>query len=308
MTETSPVHCARPLLAYDGDCRMCIRGVHFLEVMGLLDDEIDQQPAQLITGQDRKLLDHHRRSGEIVLLDVQRQDVRTGAAAFRWLIQRKLPPSVGRMLDLAPIYLLLVIGYRTIASWRRIISPPSQSPDPTFAEPDWVDHFRLAGSLLFIGLLYGWIPLVLGPPDLSQPATDSLPRAEFLTDLALWIGAFSLVGPLLVSEPRRRIDTLAVLAVAIFVATIALSTLVLIENYWQGNQQLWLSPWLRLCAATICGWSIIFRSRRWLASDRPERSSRFPVSWLRISAVRISILTSITLLWQIWIGFLYDWH
>ena len=140
-----------PLLAYDGDCRMCIRSIRSMEVLGLLKG-IETQPAALVTGDDRELLDSYRRSGEIVLLDAQRKNVLTGAAAFRWLLQRKLPRSLGALLDLAPLFCVMCIGYRFIAAWRRLISPPQTPPDPTFSEPDWVARYRIIGSVVLLAL------------------------------------------------------------------------------------------------------------------------------------------------------------
>ncbi|NRA74858.1 MAG: DUF393 domain-containing protein, partial [Planctomycetes bacterium] len=146
-----------PLLAYDGDCRMCIRSIRSMEMLGLLKG-IETQPAALVAGDDRELLDSYRRSGEMVLLDAQRKDVLTGAAAFRWLLQRRLPRGLGALLDLAPLFCVMCMGYRSVAAWRRLISPPVSAPDPTFPEPRWIARYRLIGSLVLIGLLIWLVP------------------------------------------------------------------------------------------------------------------------------------------------------
>ncbi|MEC9475957.1 MAG: DCC1-like thiol-disulfide oxidoreductase family protein [Planctomycetota bacterium] len=300
-SNETPDRRRKPLLAYDGDCRMCIRSIHSLELLGLLEG-VNTEAAALVTGDDRQLLDTHRRSGEIVLLDAERQDVKTGAAAFRWLLQRKLPRFVGALLDLAPIFLLMCIGYRFIASWRRLISPPLSAPDPTFPEPEWVARYRMIGAIALIAAIYWLVPLIMGSP---PPLNDELDRA--LTIAAASMVAISVVVITLIAQRGRRIDYLATLSAAIFVSTIALAILVLLKKKFEGSGNPLLEPWGLFAGSTIWGFAILFRCRKWLdaysvdSSDSEDPSGR----QARPRLSRFLVLAAIQVSCQIWIAFLY---
>ena len=148
-----------PLLAFDGDCRLCVGSIRGLEKWGLL-GELETCAATLVTGTDREFLDRHRRAGEIVLLKNNRSEALTGAAAFRWILQRRFPGFLTRALDFLPIYLVMTLGYRLIASWRRIVLPPLATPDPLFPEPGWVVAFRATLSVVFLLLAPVWVTLL----------------------------------------------------------------------------------------------------------------------------------------------------
>jgi len=280
---------------------MCIRSIHTLELLGLLEG-VKTQAAALVTGDDRQLLDTHRRSGEIVLLDAERQDVKTGASAFRWLLQRKLPRFVGALLDLAPIFLLMCIGYRFIASWRRLISPPRSAPDPTFPEPEWVARYRMIGAIALIAATYWLVPLIMGSP---PPITEELNRA--LTIAAASMVAISVLVIALIGQPGRRIDYFATLSAAIFVSTIALAILVLLKKKFEGDANPLLEPWGLLAGSTIWGLAILFRCGKWLDAYSDENSdSNDPSSrQTRSRWSRFLMLAAIQVSCQIWIAFLY---
>ncbi|MEE2883506.1 MAG: DCC1-like thiol-disulfide oxidoreductase family protein [Planctomycetota bacterium] len=300
MTLEPPNSSREPLLAYDGDCRMCIRSIHSMELLGLLKG-VKTESAVLVTGEDRELLDSHRRSGEIVLLDAHRQDVLTGAAAFRWLLQRKLPRILGALLDLAPVFWLMCIGYRFVASWRRLISPPHSAPDPTFPEPDWVARYRVSGGVVLIAVLFWLVPLTLGKPAASDDLVQALTIAAALIAV---IGA-GLIA--LISHRGRRIDTFAALAAAVFVSTIALALLVLLKMTFEDNGNPLLEPWGLFAGSTIWGFGVLFRCRNWLDSypdDRAESATGSPLG-ARSKPSKMVVLTIIQVACQIWVAFLY---
>jgi predicted DCC family thiol-disulfide oxidoreductase YuxK len=204
----------QPLLAFDGDCRLCIGSIEWLRRLGLL-EQIDTRAAATITGTDGEMIQRHRRAGEIVLLQEDRQHALTGAAAMRWLIQRRWSSPMTRLLDLAPVYCLMVVGYRFIASWRRIWLPPGQAPDPILLEPNWVRWFRVAGSILFIALSL----------ELVKYATMNSWQDTALVDhLINWVASFTIVALLLQCVVlravgyRRLLDVMAVQSWAVFVS------------------------------------------------------------------------------------------
>ncbi|MGE4614528.1 MAG: DCC1-like thiol-disulfide oxidoreductase family protein [Planctomycetota bacterium] len=295
-----------PLLAYDGDCSMCIRSIRSLKLLGLLGG-IDTQAATLVTGDDRALLDKHRRSGEIGLLDSQRADVLTGAAAFRWLLQRRLPRVLGAFLDLPPLFLVMCIGYRSVAAWRRLLSPPASAPDPTFPEPRWVARYRLIGSIVLIALLYWLVPLILGEPVPSDPSiqntVDKLPLLKDASILLL-VGTAILLG--LISHPGRAVDTLASLVGAIFVSSIALTLLALWKQNVEGTGNPLLEPWGIIAGSSIWGFVFLFRCRNWLAGDRTDSGERWLIRMLRSKVTQLVVLTAILGAWLVWFEVLYN--
>ena len=161
MNESAPKkpETKSPLLAFDGDCRLCVGSIRGLEKWGLL-GEMETCAATLVTGADREFLDRHRRAGEIVLLKNNRSEALTGAAAFRWILQQRYPGFLTRTLDFLPIYLVMTLGYRLIASWRRIVLPPLATPDPLFPEPGWVVAFRATLSAVFLLRAPVWVTLL----------------------------------------------------------------------------------------------------------------------------------------------------
>lgn len=295
-----------PLLAYDGDCRMCIRSIRSMERMGLLRG-IDTQAAALVSGDDRILLDRHRRSGEIVLLDSHRTDVLTGAAAFRWLLQRRLPRALGGLLDLAPLFLVMCIGYRFVAAWRRLLSPPASAPDPTFPEPRWVARYRCIGSIVLIALLTWLVPLILGEPAPSDPGiqntVDKLPLLMDVAILLLVATAF-LIG--LISHPGRAVDTLASLVGAIFVSSVALTLLALWKQGVEGTGNPLLEPLGIIAGSSIWGFVVLFRCRNWLAGYQTDSSERWLIRLLRSKVTKLVVLMAIQVAWLFWFEVLYD--
>ena len=295
-----------PLLAYDGDCRMCIRSIRTMELLGLLGG-IDTQAAALVSGDDRGLLDKHRRSGEIVLLDSQRADVLTGAAAFRWLLQRRLPRALGALLDLPPLFLVMCIGYRSVAAWRRLLSPPASAPDPTFPEPRWVARYRLIGSIVLIALLYWLVPLILGDPVPSDPSIqNTVDKLPLLKDAAILLLVSTAILLGLISHPGRAVDTLASLVGAIFISSIALTLLAYWKQNVEGTGNPLLEPWGILSCSSIWGFVFLFRCRNWLAGDRTDSSERWLIRMLQSKVTQLVVLTAIFEAWLIWFEVLYN--
>ena len=295
-----------PLLAYDGDCRMCIRSIRSMEMLGLLKG-IETQPAALVTGDDRELLDSYRRSGEMVLLDAQRKDVLTGAAAFRWLLQRRLPRGLGALLDLAPLFCVMCIGYRSVAAWRRLISPPVSAPDPTFPEPRWIARYRLIGSLVLIGLLIWLVPVVLGKPTPHDPSIqNTVFKLQLLKEVAiiLLVGTAILIP--LISHPGRTIDTLASLVGALFVSSVALTLLALWKQNVEGTGNPLLEPWGIFAGSSIWGFVVLFRCRNWLAGYQTDSSEGWLSRNLRSKVSKLVVLMAIQVAWLFWLEVLYD--
>jgi hypothetical protein len=201
-----------PLLAFDGDCRLCVGSIRSLEKMGLLGD-LETCAATLVTGPDRIVLDQHRRAGEIVLLLKGRTEALSGAAAFRWILQQRYPGKLTQILNWLPVYIVMTLGYRFIASFRRIFIPPKVTPDPLFLEPGWVPIFRSIGFLIFLSMAaallvnsYSW---------LRTTTSDTT-----VFSLSLFIEAFLLMGGIFIGNGvmlwalgfPRFIDHLAVQA------------------------------------------------------------------------------------------------
>ncbi len=204
----------RPLLAFDGDCRFCIGSIEWLRRWRLL-DEIDTQAAATVTGPDMEMLQHYRRAGEIVLLQEDRQHALTGAAAMRWLIQRRWSSPLTRLLDLAPLYWLMVLGYRFVASWRRIWLPPRQAPDPILLEPSWVPWFRVVGSI---------VCLVISLELMKYATMRNWQDAALIDHLIGRVALFTLAALLLQNIVlravgyRRLLDVMAVQSWGLFVS------------------------------------------------------------------------------------------
>lgn len=220
-----------PLLAFDGDCRLCVGSIQGLEKWGLL-GELETCAATLVTGKDRQLLDQHRRAGEIVLLKNDRSEALTGAAAFRWILQRRFPGFMTRTLDFLPVYWLMTFGYRVIASWRRIVLPPAMTPDPLFPEPGWVAAFRSALSLVFLILAPTWVTWLHQQFGIGNGFESLHPlRGEappFLLVTALMLGSALLSRTL---GFRRIVDLIAVQSF-VLVATLLASGVLLTLASW----------------------------------------------------------------------------
>ncbi len=288
------------LLAYDGDCRMCTGSIRSMQLLGLLEG-IATQPAALVTGTDRELLDSYRRSGEIVLLDAQRQNVLTGAAAFRWLLQRRLPRLLGTPLDFAPLFGLMCIGYRFIAAWRRLISPPQTPPDPTFSEPDWVARYRIIGSVVLLALALWLLSMVVGIPS---------PDPDHSAGLVIGGGLLLLVSSALIpmlARAGRKVDTVATLVGAIVISTFMLAMLVLLKNIFLAEEIALLQPSVLFGVAMMGGFWLLFRCQNWLDGSAEEtRSSeiRRPLS-AASKRGRIVVLAIIQIACVLWITFLF---
>ena len=224
--ETSP-----PLLAFDGDCRLCVGSIRGLERTGILGN-LETCAATLVKGEDRQVLDQHRRAGEIVLLLDNRKSALSGAAAFRWILQQRFPGFLSSTLNWLPIFWVMTLGYRLIASWRRILIPPPVTPDPLFPEPGWVGAFRGSVSIL---LLCGTVitisifstKLGIGNSDQWSPADQLLQYPGFL------IGAVLILNTLLVTllGYRRIIDLFATQTFTCFLGALASGTLLAIPAF-----------------------------------------------------------------------------
>ncbi|HCW45409.1 MAG TPA: hypothetical protein DGU45_08875 [Planctomycetes bacterium] len=214
MNDTAPANSEGnsnlPLLAFDGDCRLCVGSIRSLEKMGLLGD-LETCAATLVTGADRVVLDQHRRAGEIVLLLNGRTEAISGASAFRWILQKRFPGKLSQILNWLPVFIVMTLGYRFIASFRRIFIPPKVTPDPLFLEPSWVPLFRGMGFLMFLSIAaallvtsYSWLG-----PSTADAANFSV---SLFRDSILLIGSIFICNGVLLWTLgfRRIIDHLAV--------------------------------------------------------------------------------------------------
>ena len=204
---------------------MCVGSIRGLERMGILGD-LETCAAALVKGKDRQVLDQHRRAGEIVLLVDHRQQALTGAAAFRWILQRRFPGALTAPLSWPPIFLLMTLGYRLVASSRRIWIPPQMEPDPLFAEPSWVSIYRSLSALVVIVITPLLISLTRSNIGLvAEPATvislDSsmsiLLMATILIGNALFVTTLGI---------RRLVDLLAVQSWVFLVSSVLSSGLI----------------------------------------------------------------------------------
>ena len=229
--ETSP-----PLLAFDGDCRLCVGSIRGLERTGILGN-LETCAATLVTGEDRQVLDQHRRAGEIVLLLDNRKTALSGAAAFRWIFQQRFPGFLSSTLNWQPIFWAMTLVYRMIASWRRILIPPPITPDPLFPEPGWVGIFRGSVSVF---LLFGTSIMIstfsaelnIGNSEQWTRSSNILQHSGFL------LGAFLGINTVLLTllGYQRILDLFATQTFTCFLGALTCGCLLAIPSYFFNVQ------------------------------------------------------------------------
>jgi predicted DCC family thiol-disulfide oxidoreductase YuxK len=225
LSEAAKSESTPPLLAFDGDCRICVGSIRGLERWGILGD-LETMAATLVTGPDRQLLDQHRRAGEIVLLMNDRSQALTGAAAFRWILQRRYPGFLTKTLNWLPVYAVMTLVYRLVASWRRILLPPETTPDPLFPEPGWVATVRAMLSLLFLLAAPAWVSWLHQQSGLGN-------GFEFVSPVKGPAPSFLLVSVILLGNAlfarvlgfRRLVDLVAVQSLVLIISLLGIGAL-----------------------------------------------------------------------------------
>jgi predicted DCC family thiol-disulfide oxidoreductase YuxK len=112
------------VLAYDGDCPMCLATVGWLVRWKLVRPEQTRSNHELL-GEERAAAEAAGIRNQLVVLDTRSGQVRVGADALVWIVgDNKGWPFVLRMLCWPGIRQVVRYGYQTIYYNRRVISPP----------------------------------------------------------------------------------------------------------------------------------------------------------------------------------------
>ncbi|MGE4633593.1 MAG: hypothetical protein AAEJ47_11205, partial [Planctomycetota bacterium] len=168
-------------------------------------------------------------------------------------------------------------------------------------------RYRLIGSIVLIALLYWLVPLILGEPVPSDPSIqNTVDKLPLLKDAAilLLVGTALLLG--LISHPGRAVDTLASLAGAIFVSSVALTLLAYWKQNVEGTGNPLLEPWGIFAGSSIWGFVVLFRCRNWLAGYQTDSSEGWLSRNLRSKVIKLVVLMAIQVAWLFWFEVLYD--
>jgi predicted DCC family thiol-disulfide oxidoreductase YuxK len=209
------------LLAYDGDCPMCLATIRMLLRLGLVRAEqtsanYDLEAADLEAAQQAGI------RNQLVVIDQATRETRSGSDALLWMIgDNPRYRLLARLLGLPGLRQLLSYAYKTISYNRRVISPPRHQivcdcePEVTVARRlTLIVPLLLATTLLVAGFgaaaFVGW--------RLGDAATGAV-----FTLIAFGTGWVLLVaaGFVLLRE-MQRIDYLAHLVVTMFAGAIVL--------------------------------------------------------------------------------------
>lgn len=155
---TTDVHTSELLLAYDGDCPMCLATIGTLLRFGLVRAEQTRANYDL-EGDD---LEAARAAGirnQLVVIDLATRQTRAGADALIWIIGETTGNrALVWLLRLPGVRHLLRYGYETVSYNRRVISPPRHQivcdcePEVTVGRRmTLVVPLLLAGVLLWSG-------------------------------------------------------------------------------------------------------------------------------------------------------------
>lgn len=205
-TEAPQATRAAPLLAYDGDCRLCRRTVRLLVLLRLVPRErlrpiADFEDSEGQLGRRLALAGAH---DEMAAWDPERDEIRIGIDGLLWALEGAW---IAPLLVLArPAFVRWPLRqlYRTVAYNRRVISPPPEGVRCA-CEPLYSARYAWALGVLGLGLytLLAWIlgRLVLGP------------AGERWILAPLFGGYAAAALPALTASGRKRTDRLGHLAV-----------------------------------------------------------------------------------------------
>jgi predicted DCC family thiol-disulfide oxidoreductase YuxK len=230
---TTDVARAQKILAYDGDCPMCIGSVGVLLKFGLVRPEQTQSNHDLAPA-DQALAEAAGIRNQLIVLDPDSREWRGGADGLLWIIGDNFGnPGWVRMLRLPGVRQLVRFCYEAVSYNRRIISPPRHrircdcEPQATFAR-----RMTLVGPLALIGLLPTMLcgAAVFAGGGLGSPL---LGAAVLLAAVSGWlvVGAAAIVA----LGGEQRIDYLAHLVVMAFAGSLALIPAGLV-GWWLPRQ------------------------------------------------------------------------
>lgn len=218
---TTELQTSELLLAYDGDCPMCLATIGMLLRAGLVREEQtrsnhDLDPADAEAAQQAGI------RNQLVVIDLATRETRVGSDALLWIIGAG--PRGGllvRLLGLPGLRQLLRIGYQAVSYNRRVISPPRHQvvcdcePEVTLAR-----RLTLVVPLLLITML---IVAGLGAAAfVAWGLGDAVTGALFalIAGGAGWL-VMALAGLVLLRE-MQRVDYIAHLVVTMFAGALVL--------------------------------------------------------------------------------------
>jgi predicted DCC family thiol-disulfide oxidoreductase YuxK len=209
------------LLAYDGDCPMCLATVALLLRLGLVRPEQTRSNHEL-AGTDLEAAQRAGLRNQLVVVDLATRQTRSGSDALLWIIGNNTGRHfLVRLLGLPGIRQLLRIGYETISYNRRVVSPPRHQvtcdcePEVTLAR-----RLMLVVPLVLatIGLWAGFGAAAFFAWGLGAVAEGAvfLPMAG----LSGWV--IMIVVGMVALGGMQRIDYVAHLTVTMFCGTLVL--------------------------------------------------------------------------------------
>ena len=209
------------LLAYDGDCPMCLATIRLLLRLGLVRPEQtrsnhDLEPADLEAAQRAGI------RNQLVVIDLATRETRAGSDALLWIIgDNTRVHQLVRLLGWPGFRHLLRFGYETISYNRRVISPPRHQI-VCDCEPEVTVARRLT---LIVPLVLATIGLVAGfgaAVFVGWGLGDALTGAIFIQIAAGsgWIAMIAAATAVL--RGMQRIDYVAHLVVTMFIGALVL--------------------------------------------------------------------------------------
>ncbi|MEX0678307.1 MAG: DCC1-like thiol-disulfide oxidoreductase family protein [Pirellulales bacterium] len=209
------------LLAYDGDCPMCLATIALLLRLRLIRPEQTRSNHEL----DRADLLAAQQAGlrnQLVVLDLQSREARVGSDALLWIIGDNTGGHfLVRLLGWPGFRHLLRYGYETISYNRRVISPPRHQV-VCDCEPEVTVERRLT---LIMPLALASIALAAGfgaAVFVGWGLGDAITGAIFI-QIAAGSGWVAMIAAgLVLLRGMQRIDYVAHLVVTMFTGALAL--------------------------------------------------------------------------------------
>ncbi len=209
------------LLAYDGDCPMCLATIGLLLRLGLVRFEQTRSNHDL----DAADLAAVRQAGirnQLVVIDLTTRETRAGSDALLWIIgDNTRGHQLVRLLGLPGFRHMLRYGYETISYNRRVISPPRHQI-VCDCEPEVTVARRLT---LIVPLLLATILLVAGfgaAVFVGWGLGDAITGAVFIQIAAGAGWVVMIAGGLVLLRGMQRIDYIAHLVVTMFAGALVL--------------------------------------------------------------------------------------
>lgn len=230
------------ILAYDGDCPMCLSIVGLLARAGLV------TPEQLVSHHDLSPGDLERAQAagirnQLVVLDRLSQEARGGADGLLWIVgENRAYPLWIRLLSLPGVRHLIGLGYETISYNRRVVSPP-----PRQIRCDCEPEVTLARRLMLIVplsvLAVVFLALFGGAVFVGWKLGDAAAGILFM-EVAAGSGWIALLaGALVLLRGEQRVDYIAHLVVTAFVGALVLVP--------AGLMAWWLPPVANVLLASV---------------------------------------------------------